>query len=63
MSGIAGVEPRRLERVLFLIQYLGRGKSLSPKASTLEGQLKADAGEWKRIAEDHLEFFRVMDNG
>jgi hypothetical protein len=64
MTRNAYLRPGRLEDVLFLIQYLGLGKSYSLEDDTKPDGVaprSASDGRWVSIARDHPEFFRVTD--
>jgi hypothetical protein len=54
----------RLEDVLFLIQYLGLGKSYSVERDSKPDGVaprSSSDGLWVSVARDHPEFFRVTD--
>jgi hypothetical protein len=58
--------PRRLEDVIFLIQYLGRGPQASfvsdgreEKPRPLDDHTPKSTRNWLDVAKDHPEFFRV----
>jgi hypothetical protein len=60
------LKPRRLEDVVFLIQYLGRGDNASFQSDGAENPPKPLDGHtprltehWLEVAKDHPEFFRV----
>ncbi len=60
----AYLQEGRLEDVLFLIQYLGLGKSYSLEQDTKPDGVAPRSSpdqRWVTVARDHPEFFRVTD--
>lgn len=58
------LKSRRLEDVIFLIQYLGRGEHASFEAAdkqpiVLDYHTPNSAENWLTVANDHPEFFRI----
>jgi hypothetical protein len=60
------LKPHRLEDVIFLIQYLGRGDNACFRSDgnekppkMLDDHTPRSPGSWLEVAKDHPEFFRI----
>lgn len=55
---------RRLEEVIFLIQYLGLGEAYSlAEGVAAAGEMPCSARSWSALGSEHPEFFRVLPSG